>query len=202
MTNKFDKIAVEESIKQLLTAMGEDINRPGLKETPRRVAGYWEELLEGQNYTNAEIARMYNKVFDVGYSNLVVKEVENVFSHCEHHLALMYNGTAYVAYIPVQNDDGTYKVLGLSKIDRIVNMCAKRLQLQEKLAADIAECISLATGSAQVYVQLIMNHGCVSARGPKSQGKTDVTFLSDALQKNIEARNEIEIKISGLQKNK
>lgn len=159
MENKFNRKAVEEATKQLLIAMGQDINRPGLKETPRRVGGYWEELLEGENYTNQEIAEKFNKSFDVGYSNLVVKEVKNVYSHCEHHLALMFNGTVYVAYIPVENEGGTFKVIGLSKIDRIVNMCSKRLQLQEKLASDIAECISIATGSNQVYVQIVMNHG-------------------------------------------
>ena len=197
-THEFNRQEVEQAAKQLLIAMGQDVSRPGLQETPRRIGGYWQELLEGEKYTNKEIADKFNKNFDVGYSNLVVKEVENVFSTCEHHLALMYNGTAYVAYIPTQNKNGTYKVLGLSKIDRIVHLCAKRLQLQEKLAADIAECIEMATGSKEVYVQLIMNHGCVSARGPKSQGKTDVTFLSDALKKNKEARQEIEVKVSSL----
>lgn len=197
---KFNYEAVKDATKQLLIAMGEDPEREGLKETPRRVAGYWQELLEGNQYTNAEIAEKFKKDFEVGYSNLVVKEVENVFSHCEHHLALMYNGTCYVAYIPKQNSDGTYNVIGLSKIDRIVHMCSKRLQLQEKLAADIAECISLATGSDEVYVQIIMNHGCVSARGPKSQGKTDVTFLSDKLKGNKDARMEIETKIANLKK--
>ena len=199
MSKEFNYEGVKEATRQLLIAMGQDVEREGLKETPRRVAGYWQELLEGEQYTNKEIAEKYNKSFEVGYSNLVVKEVENVFSHCEHHLALMYNGTAYVAYIPVQNSNGTYKVLGLSKIDRIVHMCSKRLQLQEKLAADIAECIQLATGSEEVYVQLIMNHGCVSARGPKSQGKTDVTYLSDKLKENVNARREIETKIANLQ---
>ena len=191
---------VKEAVKNLLIAMGQDINRPGLKETPRRVAGYWKELLAGEQYSNKEIAEMYNKKFDVGYSNLVVKEVKNVYSHCEHHLALMYNGTVYVAYIPTINDDGTYKVLGLSKIDRIVDLCSKRLQLQEKLAADIAECISLATGSQMVYVQIVMNHGCVSARGPKSEGVTDVTYISDFLKQNEAARQEIELKISNLRR--
>lgn len=196
----FNYEAVKDAAKQLLIAIGEDPEREGLKETPRRIAGYWQEVLEGNQYTNAEIAKKFTKDFEVGYSNLVVKEVENVFSHCEHHLALMYNGTCYVAYIPNKNSDGTYNVIGLSKIDRIVHMCSKRLQLQEKLAADIAECISLATGSEEVYVQIIMNHGCVSARGPKSQGKTDVTFLSDKLKENKDARMEIETKIANLKK--
>lgn len=196
----FNYEAVKDAAKQLLIAIGEDPEREGLKETPRRIAGYWQEVLEGSQYTNAEIAKKFAKDFEVGYSNLVVKEVENVFSHCEHHLALMYNGTCYVAYIPNQNSDGTYNVIGLSKIDRIVHMCSKRLQLQEKLASDIAECISLATGSDEVYVQIIMNHGCVSARGPKSQGKTNVTFLSDKLKENKDTRMEIETKIANLKK--
>lgn len=199
MNSKFDENAVEICVKALLTAMGQDVDRPGLKETPRRVAGYWKELLDGENYTNQEIAEKFKKDFIVSQSNLVVKEVKNIYSHCEHHLALMYNGTAYVAYIPVKSDEG-YKVLGLSKIDRIVDLCSKRLQLQEKLASDIAECIELATGSNQVYVQLVMNHGCVSARGPKSEGVTDVTYISDDLKKDVEARQEIETKIANLRR--
>ena len=199
MNNKFDENAVESCIKTLLIAMGEDINRPGLKETPRRVTGYWKELLEGENYTNKEIAEKFKKDFIVSQNNLVIKEVKNVYSHCEHHLALMFNGIVYVAYIPIKVENG-YKVLGLSKIDRIVDLCSKRLQLQEKLASDIAECIEIATGSNQVYVQILMNHGCVSARGPKSEGITDVTYISNALKNNSETRQEIETKISNLRR--
>lgn len=199
MNNKFDENAVESCIKALLIAMGEDINRPGLKETPKRVTGYWKELLEGENYTNKEIAEKFKKDFIVSQNNLVIKEVKNVYSHCEHHLALMFNGIVYVAYIPIKVENG-YKVLGLSKIDRIVDLCSKRLQLQEKLASDIAECIEIATGSNQVYVQILMNHGCVSARGPKSEGITDVTYISNALKSNSETRQEIETKISNLRR--
>ena len=111
----------------------------------------------------------------------------------------MFNGIVYVAYIPIKVENG-YKVLGLSKIDRIVDLCSKRLQLQEKLASDIAECIEIATGSNQVYVQILMNHGCVSARGPKSEGITDVTYISNALKNNSETRQEIETKISNLRR--
>lgn len=199
MESKFDYEKVKEATKQLLIAMGQDVERPGLKETPRRVAGYWKELLEGENYTNQEIAEKFKKDFIVSQSNLVVKEVKNVYSHCEHHLALMFNGTVYVAYIPVK-EQGGYKVIGLSKIDRIVDMCSKRLQLQEKLASDIAECISIATGSNMVYVQIVMNHGCVAARGPKSEGVTDVTYISDDLKDSIQSRQEIETKIANLRK--
>ena len=193
---KFDFEATKEAVKNLLIAMGEDPERPGLKETPKRVAGYWQELLEGNNYTNKEIAEMYNKSFEVGYDPIVTIYQENIYSHCEHHLALMFDGSAIIGYIPVQNEDGTFKVLGLSKLYRIVEMCSKRLQLQEKLASDIAECISLATGSNQVYVNLNMKHGCVSARGVKAQGATNVTFMTKTLRKNIEARQEFERKAS------
>lgn len=191
----FDEEKCKEAVKLLLESFGEDIEREGLKETPRRVAGYWKELLEGNNYTNQEIADKFKKDFEVTSNPLVVKEIKNVFSHCEHHLALMYNMTVVVAYVPVEVKPGKYKVIGLSKIPRIVDLCAKRLQLQEKLAEDIAECISLATGSKDVYVNIVGDHACVSARGAKSNGFTDVTYLSGNFKTNIPLRDEVERKI-------
>ena len=195
---KFNEQKCEQAVKDLIESFGEDVNRPGLIETPHRVMKYWRELLEGTNYTNQEIAEMYNKEFDVGYDPLVTIMVEDLFSHCEHHLALMYDGDCILGYVPVQNPDGTYKVLGLSKLPRIVEMCCKRLQLQEKLAADIAECISLATGSDKVYVNLNMKHGCVSARGVKARSQTNVAFMTKELRKNPELRNEFERKATEL----
>lgn len=192
---KFNRSKCEKAVKMLLESFGEDIEREGLKETPRRVAGYWEELLEGNEYTNEEIAKMFSKKFLVKNDTLVVKEVENIYSHCEHHLALMFNMKAVIAYIP-KKVKGGYEVIGLSKIPRIVEMCSKRLQLQEKLASDIAECISLATGSKDIYVNISGDHGCVSARGAKSSGFTDVTYLSGLFRKNSDLRNEVERKIS------
>ena len=191
---RFNEEKCEAAVKLLLESFGEDTARNGLLETPRRVAGYWKELLEGNNYTNEEIAKMYDKKFVVPNDSLVVKEVKNVFSHCEHHLALMYDMTVVVAYIPRQVEGG-FEVIGLSKIPRIVDMCAKRLQLQEKLASDIAECISIATGSDDVYVNVIGNHACVSARGAKSDGFTDVTYLSGRFKTNSDLRNEVERKV-------
>ena len=196
--NKFNEEKVESLIKQLLEAFGEDINREGLKETPRRVTKYWKELLEGSNYTNEEIAFMNNKCFTVPYDSMVVKEVKDVFSHCEHHLALMYNMKVVIAYIPVKTPEGMYKVLGLSKIPRIVKLCAKRLQLQEKLATDIAECISIACGSKDIYVNIVGDHGCVSARGSNSEGFTDVTCLWGKFKTDSDLRNEVERKINTL----
>lgn len=191
-----NKRKVEQAIKDLLVAFGEDVTREGLIDTPRRVAGYWEELLEGMKYTNAEIAKMYSKKFITTSDPLVVKEVKNVYSHCEHHLALMFNMTVVVAYIPNKIDDYHYEVIGLSKIPRIVDLCSKRLQLQEKMAEDIAECISLATGSKDVFVNIKGDHACVSARGAKSDGFTDVTVLHGRFKTNTDLRNEIERKLA------
>ena len=192
---KFDEQKCKEAVKLLLESFGEDVNREGLIETPRRVAGYWKELLEGNNYTNEEIAKMFSKKFVVPNDSLVVKEVKNVYSHCEHHLALMFNMKVVVAYIPKKVKKG-YEVIGLSKIPRIVDMCSKRLQLQEKLASDIAECISIATGSKDVYVNIVGDHACVSARGAKSDGFTDVTYLGGKFKTDVDLRNEIERKVN------
>ena len=186
-----DKKKLEQAVTLFLEAVGENPQREGLTETPRRVAGYWEELLEGIQYTNEQIAEMYGKCFHVKNNPLVIKKVEDVFSHCEHHLALMYNMTVIVAYIPKQESDGTYKVIGLSKIPRIVSMCAKRLQLQEQLAEDISECIMIATESKDVYVNIVADHACVSARGAKSDGITDVTSLHGDFLTNKELRDEV-----------
>lgn len=199
---KLNMCAVEAAVKNLLVALGEDVKRPGLAETPRRVAKYWAELLEGEDYTNEQIAKMFSKDFTVNYDSIVIKECKNVFSTCEHHMATMYNGTVYVAYVPVLinnvHPESGYRVIGLSKIPRIVEMCSKRLQLQEKLNADIAECIQIATGSNQVYVRSIMDHACVSARGAKSSGVTDVTYITPKLRSDIETRKEIESKVQEL----
>ena len=86
-----NKKKVEKAVRRFLIAIGEDPDREGLRDTPHRVAGYWAELLEGNNLTNEEIAAKYSKTFEVSSNPLVVKEVKNVYSHCEHHLALMYN---------------------------------------------------------------------------------------------------------------
>ena len=198
---KLDMPKVEEAVKNLLIALEEDVNRPGLVETPRRVAKYWAELLEGEDYTNKEVGEMFKKDFNVGYDSIVIKEIQNVHSHCEHHLAAM-SGVVYVAYIPEKWDNtdpnSGYRVIGLSKIPRIVEMCSHRLQLQEKFNADVAECITYATGADRVYVRSIMEHNCVSARGAKSSGLTDVTYISPRLRQDSEARKEIEGKVQEL----
>jgi GTP cyclohydrolase I len=160
-----DKKAIMEHIKGILEALGDDPDREGLKETPERVANMYEEMFQGMNYSNQEIAEMFSKTFDISNSSsddmVIVRDIE-VFSHCEHHLALMYDMTVSVAYIPKG------KVLGLSKIARIADMAARRLQLQEKLGTDIAEIIQLASDSEDVAVIIRGKHSCMTARGIKN----------------------------------
>lgn len=198
---KLDMPKVEEAARNLLIALGEDVDRPGLKETPRRIAKYWAEMLEGEDYTNEEIGKMFQKDFEVSYESVVIEECNDVWSNCEHHCCL-FSGNLYIGYMPIKVDpldpNSPYRIIGLSKIPRIVDMCARRLQLQEKLNADIAECIQVATGSKQVYVRSIMKHGCVSSRGAKSNSRTDATYMTPELRADIEMRKEIESKVQEL----
>ena len=160
-----DREKIEYHIRGLLEAIGEDPEREGLIETPTRVADMIEEVLEGTKYTNHQIAEMFSKTFTAEGSDaeeaVIMKNI-SVFSYCEHHLALMYDMTVNVGYIP------RGKVLGLSKIARICDMAAKRLQLQERLGRDIAEIISEAAGTPDVGVRIVGSHSCMTARGIKN----------------------------------
>ena len=165
-----DTKAIELHIKGILEALGEDPEREGLKETPQRVARMMEEVFEGIGYTNHEIARMFGKTFEAADdSTAVVMKDITVFSYCEHHMALMYDMTVDVAYIP------RGRVLGLSKIARICDMAAQRLQLQERLGSDIAEIIAEASGSPDVGVVIKGSHSCMTARGIRNPSSRTVT---------------------------
>ena len=171
-----DKKAIEEHIRGILVALGDDPNREGLIDTPKRVAQMYEEVFEGMNYTNEEIAHMFDKTFSEDYrsssSDVVLVKDINVFSYCEHDMALMYDMKVSVAYIPKG------KVIGLSKIARIADMAAKRLQLQERLGNDIAEIMAIVTGSEDVAVMIEGCHSCMTARGIKNiSSKTYTTTL-------------------------
>lgn len=173
-----DKTAIKEHIKGILIALGENPEREGLLETPERVANMYAEIFEGINYSNDDIADMFNKTFeeelaisDDSNDIVVVKNID-AFSHCEHHLALMYNMKITVAYIPKT------KVIGLSKIARIVDMVTKRLQLQERIGSDIAYILGKITGSDDVAVLIEASHSCMNARGiKKSNSSTFTTTL-------------------------
>lgn len=166
-----DTKAIEEHIRGILLALGEDPDREGLRETPERVARMYEEIFEGMNYSNAEIARMYGKSFQApaGQDDMVVVKDIEVFSYCEHHMALMYDMKVSVAYLPGE------RVLGLSKLARIADMAAKRLQLQERIGSDIAEIIQMASDTPDVAVLITANHSCMTARGIRKPSAKTVT---------------------------
>jgi len=172
-----DTAKIEQAITQIIIALGDDPAREGLADTPQRAAKMFAEMFEGMNHTNDEIADMFNKCFDApqdGASNdwVLVKDIE-IFSFCEHHLALMYNMKAHIAYKP------NGKVIGLSKMARIANMAAKRLQLQERIGSDIAYIMKKILGTDDVMVVIEGEHSCMSARGVRASGATTrscVTF--------------------------
>ena len=165
-----DQKRLENAIREMIIALGDDPTREGLVDTPKRAAGMYAELLEGMNYTNDEIAIMFDKTFDedslTDSKNIVVIKDIDIFSFCEHHLALMYDMTVDIAYRP------NGKVIGLSKLARIADMVAKRLQLQERITNDILEIVSKITNSKDVYVRVEGCHSCVSARGIKKKSYT------------------------------
>ena len=179
-----DREAIKKHIRGILEALGDDPDREGLKDTPDRVARMYMEVFEGMNYTNEQIAEMFNKTFedDVEYETdskdmVVVKDID-IFSYCEHHLALMYDMKVPVAYIP------NGKVIGLSKIARIADMVSKRLQLQERIGADIAEIMQKITESEDVAVLIEGSHSCMTARGIKKPGaKTYTSTLRGRFKK-------------------
>ena len=182
--------AIKEHIRGILEALGDDPDREGLKDTPDRVARMYAEVFEGMNYTNDEIADMFCKTFhEEGCSNsedmVIVKDIQ-VFSYCEHHLALMYDMNVTVAYLPQG------KVIGLSKIARIADMVGKRLQLQERIGSDIAEIMQKVTGSQDVAVMIEAHHSCMTARGIKKPGsKTITTTLRGKFDTDVNLQNKL-----------
>ena len=168
---KIDTEAIAYHIREILKALGDDPEREGLKDTPKRVAKLYEEVFEGMNYTNKEIADMFNKTFVLNecdeydgiekMQNMVVVRDIDIFSYCEHHLALMYDMKVTVAYIPKD------RVIGISKIARIADMVSKRLQLQERIGTDIADIVQMVTGAEDIAVFIEGCHSCMTARGIK-----------------------------------
>lgn len=169
-----EKIAYH--IREILAALGDDPTREGLQDTPERVAKMYAEVFQGMQYTNAEIAALFDRTFEEedylgdGSKNMIVVGDIPIFSYCEHHMALMYNMTVSVAYLPKE------KIIGLSKIARIADMVGRRLQLQERIGSDIAEIMTLITKSPDIAVFIKGEHSCMTARGIKKAGTVTRTF--------------------------
>lgn len=162
---------IENAVKDILEALGCDCSRGEIAETPERVARMYDEVFEGMRYSNREIADMFGRCFEIAHgSDMVCLTGIDAFSYCEHHLALMYNMKVNVAYIPGK------KIIGLSKIPRIVDMVSKRLQLQEKIGADIAEILEMILETKDIMVVIKGEHSCVTARGIRKPGTVTTTL--------------------------
>ena len=165
--NKVSDKEAEEAIKKILSWMGEDPKREGLLETPKRVIKAFKEYFGG--YTQ-DAEQILSKTFgDVeGYNDMVVEKNISVTSHCEHHMAPIV-GTAHVAYIPKE------RVVGLSKLARVVEVFSKRLQTQERLTMQIATTIMNSLDAKGVAVTIDSTHQCMTMRGIKKENATTVT---------------------------
>ena len=184
---------IRDAVTNILIALGENPERPGLVETPDRVARMFDEVFEGMRYTNEEIAAMFNKCFDEpGANDLVLIKDIDAFSYCEHHMALMYNMKIHVAYIP------NGRVIGLSKVPRIVDMVCKRLQLQERIGKDIADILEMILGSCNIMVVVEGEHSCMTARGVKKPGSSTRTAVIRGLfESNPKLRSEVYALLKG-----
>lgn len=176
-----DNERIKKGVREILIAIGEDVDRPGIIETPSRVAKMLNEVLMYTGKTNQEIAKEFGKCFDedTSYNEIVVVKDIPCFSWCEHHMALMYDMKISVAYKPCG------KVIGLSKISRIADAVTRRLQLQERIGHDIVEIISMITGSKDVCVLIEAKHSCVTARGIKRDATTRTVAKIGAISEEV-----------------
>ncbi len=173
---------MKEAFSSIIQACGEDLTRDGLKDTPERAAKAFKYLTRGYDQTLDEVVN--NALFDSGNSEMVlVKDIE-LYSLCEHHM-LPFIGKAHVAYIP------SGKVIGLSKIARIVDMYARRLQIQENLTKQIADSIMQVTGAAGVGVVIEAKHMCMMMRGVEKQnGVMKTSMMTGLFRSNSSTRSE------------
>ena len=181
----FDQARAERAVRELLYAIGEDPDRQGLADTPARVARAYQEMFAGL-YTNPD--DVLNTTFDEQHDELVLVKSIPMYSTCEHHL-VAFHGVAHVGYIP--GADG--RVTGLSKIARVVDLYAKRPQVQERLTGQVADGIMRKLDPRGVIVVIEAEHLCMAMRGVRKPGattttsavrgqfKTDSTLRSEAL---------------------
>nr|WP_324615226.1 GTP cyclohydrolase I FolE [Nesterenkonia sedimenti] len=173
---------IEAAVREILLAVGEDPDREGLKDTPRRVAGAYAEAFQGMFQDPAELL---GTTFDIGHQELVLVRNVPFYSMCEHHLVPFY-GTAHIGYIPA--DEG--KVTGLSKLARLVDIFAKRPQIQEQLTTQIADSMMDHLDPAGVIVVIEAEHLCMSMRGAAKPGSKTVTSAVRGALRNAVTRSE------------
>ncbi|MSW17341.1 MAG: GTP cyclohydrolase I FolE [Actinobacteria bacterium] len=172
-SHPYDQERAERAVRELLLALGEDPEREGLKETPARVARAFKENFEGLWQKPEEVL---TTTFDIGHEELVIIRDIEVFSHCEHHLT-PFHGVAHVGYIP------SGKITGLSKVARLVDLFARRPQVQERLTTQIADALVEILKPMGVIVIIDCEHLCMSMRGVrKSKARTTTSAVRGVLQ--------------------
>ncbi len=168
----YDQERAEKAVRELLFALGEDPDRDGLKETPARVARAMKENFEGLWQSPEDVL---TTTFDIGHEELVIVRDIEVFSHCEHHLT-PFHGVAHIGHIP------RGKITGLSKLARLVDLYAKRPQVQERLTTQIADAMVKILDPLGVIVIIDCEHLCMSMRGvKKSHARTTTSAVRGAL---------------------
>jgi GTP cyclohydrolase IA len=177
-----DLVAIERAVRTILTAVGEDPDRPGLKDTPRRVARMYKEMFAG---LHTDPARHLHVTFPETYDEIVLVRDISFTSMCEHHL-LPFSGVAHVAYIP------NGRVTGLSKLARVVDEVSHRPQVQERMTAEVADMIERELQTSGVAVVIKAEHSCMSIRGVRKPGSQTVTSaLRGVFKTNESSRAEV-----------
>jgi GTP cyclohydrolase I len=183
----FDRERIERAVREILLAIGEDPDREGLRDTPKRVAKMYEEVLSGYGDSPENHMVLFTERYD---EMIIVRDIP-IYSMCEHHM-LPFFGKAHVAYIP-----GNDKVTGLSKLARIVDVYAKRLQLQERMTQQIADAIMEKLGAKGVMVVVEAQHLCMIMRGVKKPGSFTVTSAVKGVMRHEPTRMEALFLIKG-----
>ncbi|ERM93361.1 GTP cyclohydrolase I [Caldanaerobacter subterraneus subsp. yonseiensis KB-1] len=178
-----DKEKIKKAVREILEAIGEDPDREGLLETPDRVARMYEEIFSGLHTDVKDVIKIFQE--DEHQEIILVKDIP-LYSMCEHHL-LPFIGVAHVAYLPRKG-----RILGLSKVARIVDVLSKRPQLQERLTSEIADTIMEAVNPLGVAVVIEAEHLCMTMRGVKKPGsKTVTSALRGIFRQDPKARAEV-----------
>ena len=179
---KVDVDRIRKAVRDILLAVGEDIEREGIRETPERVARMYAELLGGMH---EDPKQHLQSVFSENYDEIVLLRDIPFYSICEHHL-MPFIGTAHVAYLPAGS------VLGVSKLARVVDCFARRLQVQERLTDQIADFMMKSLKPRGVAVVLEASHSCMTIRGIKKPGSVMVTSsLRGIFRKDSKSRSEV-----------
>jgi GTP cyclohydrolase I len=174
--DRFDDEKIEQGVRMILEGIGEDPERGGLRETPGRVARMYREVFAG---IGMDASQLVTVVEGADHDEMIMVRDIPLYSFCEHHL-IPFSGKAHVAYIP--NKDG--RITGLSKVARVVDILAKRPQVQERLTTEIADTIERALEPRGVFVVIEAEHLCMTMRGVKKPGSVTVTSAVRGLFRN------------------